>query len=105
MHDYIVSAQNNKQTWIMEEEEEEEDEEDGGDIDSDDESTELPSLSASSSMPCNIDDLPLVAEQIKLMGFKNECSSVSTCTGINVVDFNHCVKLFVHVGRVCCMCW
>ena len=29
------------------------------------------------SMPCSVDSLPLVVDQIKLMGYKDECTTVS----------------------------
>ncbi len=86
---YFLEAQNNKTPWIMEEDEDEfdgENQEDGDTTESGE-----PSIGGSSDLPCSIDGLPLVVDQIKLMGFKNECSSVSnintgSSTSISIME-------------------
>lgn len=61
----------------MEEDEEEVDESDPEeDIEFADGDSEPCGHGGEYSMPCSIDTLPLVADRMKLMGFKNECSSV-----------------------------
>ena len=92
--------------------EEDEDEFDGeNQEDGDTTESGEPSIGGSSDLPCSIDGLPLVVDQIKLMGFKNECSSVSnintgSSTSISMWNLHYKGNLgFVLLKRLFLLCF